>query len=110
MTILVWSRSEVKGVAVDTRYMSERTPTRRDIPTRRSASTPRPTSARRSASRTSWRGPSTRRGATGFALRQGIWPGYVGPFVETVVPLLQQRGAVRTEYSGTTLREPAGVL
>jgi N-acetyl-S-(2-succino)cysteine monooxygenase len=41
----------------------------------------------------------------GFAIRQGIWPGYVGPFVEKVIPLLQQRGAVRTEYTGTTLRE-----
>jgi hypothetical protein len=46
------------------------------------------------------------RGAlNGFAIRQGIWPGYVGPFVEKVIPLLQQRGAVRTEYTGTTLRE-----
>jgi hypothetical protein len=26
-------------------------------------------------------------------------------FLETVIPLLQQRGAVRTEYTGTTLRE-----
>ena len=34
-----------------------------------------------------------------------IWPGYVGPFVEQVIPLLQQRGVVRTEYKGTTLRE-----
>jgi N-acetyl-S-(2-succino)cysteine monooxygenase len=41
----------------------------------------------------------------GFAIRQGIWPGYVGPFVEKVIPLLQQRGTVRTEYTGTTLRE-----
>ena len=44
-------------------------------------------------------------GGDGFAIRQGIWPGYVGPFVEQVIPLLQQRGAVRTEYKGTTLRE-----
>ena len=44
-------------------------------------------------------------GGDGFAIRQGIWPGYVGPFVEKVIPLLQQRGAVRTEYTGTTLRE-----
>jgi len=44
-------------------------------------------------------------GGDGFALRQGIWPGYVGPFVEKVVPLLQQRGTLRTEYSSTTLRE-----
>src|SRR5262249_22568473 len=44
-------------------------------------------------------------GGDGFAIRQGIWPGYVGPFVEKVIPLLQKRGAVRTEYAGTTLRE-----
>jgi len=44
-------------------------------------------------------------GGDGFAIRQGIWPGYVRPFVEQVVPLLQARGAARTEYAGTTLRE-----
>jgi len=44
-------------------------------------------------------------GGDGFAIRQGLWPGYVGPFVEQVVPLLQQRGAARAEYAGTTLRE-----
>jgi hypothetical protein len=44
-------------------------------------------------------------GGDGFAIRQGIWPGYIRPFVEKVIPLLQQRGAVRTEYTGTTLRE-----
>jgi hypothetical protein len=40
----------------------------------------------------------------GFAIRPGIRPGYVGPFVEKVIPLFQQRGAVRTEYR-QTLRE-----
>jgi len=44
-------------------------------------------------------------GGDGFAIRQGLWPGYVGPFVEQVVPLLQQRGVARAEYAGTTLRE-----
>jgi hypothetical protein len=44
-------------------------------------------------------------GGDGFAIRQGLWPGYVGPFVEQVIPLLQQRGVVRREYTGTTLRE-----
>jgi alkanesulfonate monooxygenase SsuD/methylene tetrahydromethanopterin reductase-like flavin-dependent oxidoreductase (luciferase family) len=44
-------------------------------------------------------------GGDGFAIRQGVWPGYVGPFVDKVIPLLQQRGAVRSEYTGTTLRE-----
>lgn len=44
-------------------------------------------------------------GGDGFAIRQAIWPGYVEPFVEQVIPLLQRRGAVRTEYTGATLRE-----
>ena len=44
-------------------------------------------------------------GGDGFAIRQGLWPGYVDPFVEQVVPLLQQRGVVRQEYTGRTLRE-----
>jgi alkanesulfonate monooxygenase SsuD/methylene tetrahydromethanopterin reductase-like flavin-dependent oxidoreductase (luciferase family) len=44
-------------------------------------------------------------GGDGFAIRQGLWPGAVGPFVEQVIPLLQQRGVVRREYTGTTLRE-----
>jgi hypothetical protein len=44
-------------------------------------------------------------GGDGFAIRQGLWPGYVGPFVEQVVPLVQQRGVVRTAYTGRTLRE-----
>jgi hypothetical protein len=54
-----------------------------------------------------WAGPRPSRPAAAMvrAIRQGLWPGYVGPFVEQVVPLLQQRGMVRTEYTGTTLRE-----
>jgi hypothetical protein len=44
-------------------------------------------------------------GGDGFAIRQGLWPGYVRPFVEQVVPLLQQRCVVRTAYTGRTLRE-----
>jgi FMN-dependent oxidoreductase (nitrilotriacetate monooxygenase family) len=44
-------------------------------------------------------------GGDGFAIRQGLWPGYVGPFVEQVVPLLQHRGVARKEYTGRTLRE-----
>ena len=44
-------------------------------------------------------------GGDGFAIRQGMWPGYVTPFVEKVIPRLQQRGVARAEYSGTMLRE-----
>jgi len=49
-------------------------------------------------------------GGDGLRPPAGHLAGLCRAFVETVVPLLQQRGAVRTEYSGTTLREPAGVL
>ena len=61
--------------------------------------------ARPSASPTAWRSTMEAIGGDGFAIRQGLWPGYVGPFVEQVVPLLQQRGVTRAEYTGTTLRE-----
>ena len=44
-------------------------------------------------------------GGDGFAIRQGMWPGYVMPFVEQVDPILQQRGVVRTEYTGRLLRD-----
>jgi alkanesulfonate monooxygenase SsuD/methylene tetrahydromethanopterin reductase-like flavin-dependent oxidoreductase (luciferase family) len=43
-------------------------------------------------------------GGDGFAIRQGLWRGYVGPFVEQVVPLLQQRGVACAGYAGPTLR------
>ncbi|GAA3070373.1 hypothetical protein GCM10020000_63580 [Streptomyces olivoverticillatus] len=36
-------------------------------------------------------------------------PGGLDDFVERVVPLLQERGAFRTEYSGHTLREHLGL-
>jgi FMN-dependent oxidoreductase (nitrilotriacetate monooxygenase family) len=44
-------------------------------------------------------------GGDGFAIRQGMWPGYVAPFVDQVVPLLQRSGMARTEYTGRTLRD-----
>ena len=44
-------------------------------------------------------------GGDGFAIRQGMWPGYVLPFVDQVIPLLQQRGVVRTAYTGSMLRD-----
>ena len=49
---------------LDRFYMSGRTPTLRDIATRKVSIDSKPTSARRSASPTSWRAPSTRWGAT----------------------------------------------
>jgi FMN-dependent oxidoreductase (nitrilotriacetate monooxygenase family) len=90
---------------LDRFYLAGRTPTLREIATRKVSldSTPfigAPQSVADGLART-----IEAIGGDGFAIRQGIWPGYVGPFVEQVVPLLQQRGAARAEYVGTTLRE-----
>src|SRR5205807_1510388 len=52
--------------------------------------------------------------ADGFILVPHLTPGGLDEFVDRVVPLLQERGAFRTEYRGATLRahlglpEPAG--
>ena len=90
---------------LDRFYMSGRTPTLRDIATRKVSIDSRPYigSPERVADELARTIDAV--GGDGFAIRQGIWPGYVGPFVEKVIPLLQQRGAVRAEYTGTTLRE-----
>ena len=45
----------------------------------------------------------------GFILVPHITPAGLEPFVERVVPLLQERGVFRTEYSGTTLRDHLGL-
>ena len=45
----------------------------------------------------------------GFVLVPHITPGGLDEFADTVVPLLQERGAFRTEYEGTTLREHLGL-
>jgi FMN-dependent oxidoreductase (nitrilotriacetate monooxygenase family) len=47
--------------------------------------------------------------ADGFVLVPHITPGGLDGFVDTVVPLLQERGSFRTEYEGTTLREHLGL-
>jgi FMN-dependent oxidoreductase (nitrilotriacetate monooxygenase family) len=47
--------------------------------------------------------------ADGFVLVPHITPGGLDPFVDRVVPLLQERGAFRTEYQGTTLRDHLGL-
>ena len=44
-------------------------------------------------------------GAFGFNLSAATKPGMIEEFVDHVVPILQKRGIVRREYSGTTLRE-----
>jgi FMN-dependent oxidoreductase (nitrilotriacetate monooxygenase family) len=90
---------------LDKFYISGRTPTLREIATRKVSldSTPFIGTPQRVADSLAETIEAV--GGDGFAIRQGIWPGYVGPFVDQVIPLLQQRGAVRTTYTGSTLRE-----
>ncbi|GHE71322.1 nitrilotriacetate monooxygenase component A [Streptomyces longispororuber] len=47
--------------------------------------------------------------ADGFVLVPHLTPGGLDEFVERVVPLLQERGAFRTEYRGATLRSHLGL-
>jgi FMN-dependent oxidoreductase (nitrilotriacetate monooxygenase family) len=44
-------------------------------------------------------------GGDGFMLTMAYTPGAIEEFVALVVPVLQQRGLLRTEYRGQTLRE-----
>jgi FMN-dependent oxidoreductase (nitrilotriacetate monooxygenase family) len=45
----------------------------------------------------------------GFVLVPHVTPGGLDEFADTVVPLLQERGSFRTEYTGTTLRDHLGI-
>ena len=45
----------------------------------------------------------------GFILVPHITPAGLEPFVESVVPLLQERGVFRSDYTGATLREHLGL-
>ncbi|MFF4803804.1 LLM class flavin-dependent oxidoreductase [Streptomyces sp. NPDC001351] len=47
--------------------------------------------------------------ADGFNISFPYLPGPAEDFVDQVVPLLQQRGLLRTEYEGSTLRENLGL-
>ncbi|MFF3379512.1 NtaA/DmoA family FMN-dependent monooxygenase [Streptomyces sp. NPDC002680] len=47
--------------------------------------------------------------ADGFVLVPQLTPGGLDEFVDLVVPLLQERGAFRTEYEGVTLRSHLGL-
>ncbi|MEV4161544.1 NtaA/DmoA family FMN-dependent monooxygenase [Nonomuraea dietziae] len=47
--------------------------------------------------------------ADGFILVPHLTPGGLDDFVDRVVPLLQERGVFRGEYTGTTLREHLGL-
>ncbi len=49
------------------------------------------------------------RAADGFILVPHLTPGGLDEFADRVVPLLQERGAFRTEYEGTTLRSHLGL-
>ncbi|MFJ4716941.1 LLM class flavin-dependent oxidoreductase [Streptomyces sp. NPDC088785] len=49
------------------------------------------------------------RAADGFILVPHLTPGGLDAFVDRVVPLLQERGAFRTEYRGSTLRSHLGL-
>ncbi len=51
----------------------------------------------------------TERAADGFILVPHLTPGGLDDFVDRVVPLLQERGAFRTEYEGATLRSHLGL-
>lgn len=45
----------------------------------------------------------------GFILVPHLTPGGLDPFVDRVVPLLQERGTYRTDYTGATLRDHLGL-
>ncbi|MET1004102.1 MAG: LLM class flavin-dependent oxidoreductase, partial [Propionibacteriaceae bacterium] len=47
--------------------------------------------------------------ADGFNIMPPALPSGLDEFVDHVVPLLQQRGLFRTEYTGSTLREHYGL-
>ncbi|GLW12848.1 nitrilotriacetate monooxygenase component A [Microtetraspora sp. NBRC 13810] len=47
--------------------------------------------------------------ADGFILVPHLTPGGLDDFVAKVVPILQERGVFRTEYTGTTLRDHLGL-
>jgi long-chain alkane monooxygenase len=90
---------------LDKFYVPGRTPTLREIATRKVSLDSMPFVGTPQRVADSLARTIEAVGGDGFAIRQGLWPGYVGPFVEQVVPLLQQRGVARAEYAGTTLRE-----
>ncbi len=47
--------------------------------------------------------------ADGYILVPHVTPGGLDPFVDTVVPLLQELGTFRADYTGTTLRDHLGL-
>jgi alkanesulfonate monooxygenase SsuD/methylene tetrahydromethanopterin reductase-like flavin-dependent oxidoreductase (luciferase family) len=47
--------------------------------------------------------------ADGYIMVPHITPGGLAPFVDQAVPLLQERGVFRADYTGTTLRDHLGL-
>jgi hypothetical protein len=47
--------------------------------------------------------------ADGYILVPHLTPHGLDGFVDTVVPLLQERGSFRADYTGTTLRDHLGL-
>ncbi|AYD03778.1 LLM class flavin-dependent oxidoreductase [Neorhizobium sp. NCHU2750] len=45
----------------------------------------------------------------GFMLPMSDYPGNLDDYVDKVIPILQERGSYKTEYSGATLRENLGL-
>lgn len=100
-------RQAIQGIRsqLDRFYLAGQTPTLREIATRKVSLDSAPFIGTPERVADSLARTMEEVGGDGFAIRQGIWPGYVNPFVEQVIPLLQQRGVVRTEYAGTMLRD-----
>jgi FMN-dependent oxidoreductase (nitrilotriacetate monooxygenase family) len=48
-------------------------------------------------------------GSDGFIIGSHLVPGGLDEFVDRVVPLLQERGSLRADYTGTTLRDNLGI-
>ncbi len=48
-------------------------------------------------------------GCDGFNIMPPVLPGDLDEFVDYVIPILQQRGLFRTEYTGNTLRDHLGL-
>jgi FMN-dependent oxidoreductase (nitrilotriacetate monooxygenase family) len=48
-------------------------------------------------------------GSDGFIIGSHLTPGGLDEFVDKVVPLLQERGSLRADYTGTTLRANLGI-
>ncbi|MCK9923836.1 NtaA/DmoA family FMN-dependent monooxygenase [Frankia sp. AgPm24] len=48
-------------------------------------------------------------GSDGFIVGSHLTPGGIDEFVDRVVPLLQERGSLRAEYTGATLRDNLGI-